>query len=174
MKKSFIVGGEEMIFFLIACIVVILDQVSKWIVVQNMSLGQSIPVIEGLLYWTSHRNAGAAFGILQNQRWFFIIITIVILIGVIYYLYQMKEKKSLLPWALALILGGAFGNFIDRVLFGEVVDFIDVKISIGSFYWNFPIFNIADSALVIGVSLFIIDVIIDSIHEKKQKSSAES
>lgn len=161
-----------MIFFLLAVVVVILDQISKWIVVQNMSLGESIPLLEGVLYWTSHRNAGAAFGILQNQRWFFIIITIIIIIGLIYYIYQMKDKKRLLPFSLALILGGAIGNFIDRLLFGEVVDFIDVRINLGSFYWNFPIFNIADSALVVGVSLLILDMIIDSIKEQKAKGKA--
>lgn len=156
-------------YFVVAFIVLLIDQVTKWIVIKQMAIGQSIPVIEGFLYFTSHRNAGAAFGILQNQRLFFIIVTVLVVIGVVYYLLKVRHEKTLLSWALALILGGALGNFVDRLLMGEVVDFIDVKIAIGQFFYNYPIFNIADSALVIGVILIFIEAIRESINERKMK-----
>lgn len=146
-----------------------MDQVTKWIVVKEMYLGESIPVIEGIFYLTSHRNAGAAFGILQNQRWFFIVITILVVVGIIYYLLQLKGEKKLMSWALGLILGGALGNFADRLLYGEVVDFLDVKIVLGTVYYDFPIFNVADSALVIGVGIILIDTIMETVKEIKNK-----
>jgi signal peptidase II len=160
-----------MIYFMIATVVLLLDQATKWMVIKNMSIGQSIPVIENFFYFTSHRNAGAAFGILQNQRWFFVIVTIVVVVGVIYYLLQVRGEKTLMSWSLALILGGALGNFIDRVLYGEVVDFLDVKITLGQFYYDYPIFNVADSALVIGVGLLLIETLMESIRDMKQKKS---
>lgn len=146
-----------------------MDQVTKWIVVKEMYLGESIPVMEGIFYLTSHRNAGAAFGILQNQRWFFIVITILVVVGIIYYLLQLKGEKKLMSWALGLILGGALGNFADRLLYGEVVDFLDVKIVLGTFYYDFPIFNVADCALVIGVGIILIDTIMETVKEIKNK-----
>lgn len=158
-----------MIYFIFAVVVLLMDQVTKWIVVKEMYLGESIPVIEGIFYLTSHRNAGAAFGILQNQRWFFIVITILVVVGIIYYLLQLKGEKKLMSWALGLILGGALGNFADRLLYGEVVDFLDVKIVLGTFYYDFPIFNVADSALVIGVGIILIDTIMETVKEIKNK-----
>jgi signal peptidase II len=161
-----------MIYFVIAFAVLLLDQASKWVVIKEMSLGESIPIVENFFYLTSHRNAGAAFGILQNQRWFFIIVTIIVVIGIIYYLLKIKNDKPLMAWSLAFILGGALGNFIDRVRFGEVVDFFDIKLSIGAFYYDYPIFNVADSFLVIGVGLVLLDTILETIEEMKQKKIA--
>jgi signal peptidase II len=149
-------------YYLLALLVFAADQATKWIIVKKMDLGQSIPVIDQVLYITSHRNRGAAFGILQDQRYFFIVITVFVVAAVIYYL-QKHATDKLLKTALALVLGGALGNFIDRLLRGEVVDFVDVYI--GSY--DFPIFNVADSALVIGVGL----IFIQSFMESKQKET---
>jgi signal peptidase II len=160
-----------MIYFIIAVFVMAVDQFTKWLVVRFMTIGESIPIWEGLVYLTSHRNRGAAFGILQNQRLLFIVITIVVVIGVIYYLWKVKDKRIFLSLALALILGGAVGNFIDRLFRGEVEDFFDVKIPLGSFYYDFPIFNVADSALVIGVILMLIDTIRDGKNEMREAKS---
>jgi signal peptidase II len=134
-----------------ALLVFFADRIAKWLVVTYMEFGQSIPLWEGVFHLTSHRNRGAAFGILENQRGFFIVITIAIIVGIIWYLRKAHKESKLVSLALALILGGAIGNFYDRVLTGEVVDFLDFTLI------NFPIFNIADSAIVIGVSLFVID-----------------
>lgn len=140
-----------MVYYLIALAVVAIDQISKWLVVNTMHLGEQIPLIENLLYITSHRNRGAAFGILQDQMWLFFIITIIVIAGIVYYL-QTQVKFVGTGIAFGLVLGGALGNFIDRLFRGEVVDFIDVKI-IG---YDFPIFNVADSCLVIGVILLML------------------
>ncbi|MEW9667543.1 signal peptidase II [Ammoniphilus sp. 3BR4] len=150
-----------MFYYILALIVFGLDQLTKWIVVKNMELGQSIPLLEGVFHFTSHRNRGAAFGILQDQRWFFIVITLVVMGGIIYYLRMLGKDKPMVSYALALILGGAVGNFLDRLLFGEVVDFLDFTLI------NFPIFNVADSAIVIGVGLMIWDTILEMKRERR-------
>ncbi len=118
-----------------------------------MKLYESIPVIKGWLHITSSRNRGAAFGILQNQRGFFILLTFLVSMAMIYYIYKLQKTNKLYAFSLALLLGGAVGNLIDRMLTGEVVDFIDVRII------NFAIFNIADSAITIGVALIIIEML---------------
>ncbi|MDG4655855.1 signal peptidase II [Ectobacillus antri] len=146
-----------MIYYAISLIVILIDQVSKWIVLKNMELGESIPVIHDVLYITSHRNRGAAWGILQNQMWFFYVITVVFVIAVIYYMQKYAKTDKLLGVALGLILGGAIGNFIDRVIHKEVVDFIHTYI----FSYNFPVFNVADSALCIGVALLFIQTLLE-------------
>ncbi|MFC6331342.1 signal peptidase II [Paenibacillus septentrionalis] len=155
-----------MLFFLIAIVAFVLDFITKKWIATNMKIGEEFSVIGDFFLITSHRNRGAAFGILQDQRIFFIIITIAILSGILYYAHIMREKgtKTLLI-GLALVLGGALGNFIDRVRFGEVVDFF--KFNFGSY--TFPIFNIADSAIVIGVGLIMLDTLLDVRREQKQK-----
>jgi len=138
-----------LIYYIVALIVVLLDQITKWLVVHNMSLFQSISIIEGWFHITSTRNRGAAFSILQNQRIFFIILTLLVILFLIYYILQIHQSQKVFSLGLALILGGAAGNLIDRIVTGEVIDFIDVRII------HFAIFNIADSAITIGV-IFVI------------------
>ncbi|GIP16705.1 lipoprotein signal peptidase [Paenibacillus montaniterrae] len=154
----------RIVFFLIAIAAFVLDYITKRWIVNNMKINEQFSVIGDFFLITSHRNRGAAFGILQEQRVFFIIITIVILVGILWYAHIMREKgsKTLLV-GLALVLGGALGNFIDRVRFGEVVDFF--KFNFGSY--TFPIFNIADSAIVIGVGLILLDTLLEVRREKK-------
>ena len=136
----------------------IVDQLTKFIVVKYMTLGQSISVIDNFLYITSHRNEGAAWGILQGKMIFFYVVTLVVIGLVILWIRKLDIKKEkLLVIALSLILGGALGNFIDRVMYQHVVDFINTYI----FGYDFPIFNIADSALCIGVFLMAVDAILD-------------
>ncbi len=148
---------REMVYYIIALLVIIIDQITKWIVATKMSLYESIPVIDDFFYITSHRNKGAAWGILQGQMWLFYIVTVIVVIFVIYYLQKYGRQHVLSGLALGLILGGAIGNFIDRVLHQEVVDFFDFII----FGYDFPIFNIADSALVVGVIFMIIFILFE-------------
>lgn len=150
------------IYYLLAIIVIIIDQWTKWLVIQHMDLYEKIPIIENFFYFTSHRNKGAAWGILQNQMGFFYVITVVVVIGIIYFMHKHVKHDRLFGISLGLILGGAIGNFIDRLFRKEVVDFLDVYI----FGYDYPIFNIADSALVIGVGLVLLATIID---ERKKK-----
>lgn len=149
-------------YYILAIIVIIIDQWTKWLIDKRMELYESIPIIENFFYITSHRNKGAAWGILQGQMAFFYIITVVVIVGIIYYMQKHAMDNRLLAISLSLLLGGAIGNFIDRLVRKEVVDFLDFII----FTYDFPIFNIADSALTIGVFLFIIVTFLD---EKKAK-----
>ncbi|WP_071395406.1 signal peptidase II [Bacillus tuaregi] len=154
-----------MFYYIIALLAIIVDQWTKWLIVKNMELGERITVVENFLYITSHRNRGAAWGILQGQMWFFYVITVVVIIAIIYYLKKSEMESPLFKFSLALMLGGAIGNFIDRVFRQEVVDFIHTY----PFGYNFPIFNVADSALVIGVAILIIYMLLE---EKKDKEKA--
>ena len=148
----------------IVAITLVIDQLTKFLVVNYMTIGQSISVIDNFLYITSHRNEGAAWGILQGKMTFFYIVTLVVIGVVILWIRRLDMKKEkLLIIALSLILGGALGNFIDRVMYQHVVDFINTYI----FGYDFPIFNIADSALCIGVFLMGIDAILDVRRQKQ-------
>ncbi|CAG9619784.1 signal peptidase II [Sutcliffiella rhizosphaerae] len=150
-------------YYLIALAIIFLDQLTKWLVVQYMDLGESIPIIENFLYLSSHRNSGAAWGILEGQMYFFYIITVIVVIGLIVYLQKLPKDQPWMKLALSLMLGGAIGNFIDRVLHQEVIDFINTYI----FTYDFPIFNVADSALVIGVGIILVLTIMEGKKEKE-------
>ncbi|WP_078554805.1 signal peptidase II [Bacillus alkalicellulosilyticus] len=152
-------------YYVLALVIIVLDQITKWYIVKSMELGERITIIENVLYITSHRNKGAAFGILQGQMWFFYIVTIIVIVFLIYYIQKEAKKSRFLGISLGLLLGGAIGNFIDRVFRGEVVDFIDTYI----ITYDFPIFNVADSALVIGVGLMMIKFIDEERKAKRSK-----
>ncbi|SFB19228.1 signal peptidase II . Aspartic peptidase. MEROPS family A08 [Lentibacillus halodurans] len=152
------------LYYILALLVIAIDQLTKWVIVKTMELGEQLTVIGNFFHLTSHRNSGAAWGILQGQMGFFYIITIIVMIGVIYFMQKYAKENKLAAIALSLILGGAIGNFIDRLFRKEVVDFFDFTI----FGYDYPIFNIADSALVAGVILVIIVTIIDERKEKRQ------
>lgn len=166
-------------YYIIAAVVILIDQISKWLVRNYMAYGESISVIgQHFFQITSHRNRGAAFGILENQRWFFIIVTVVVVIGIIIFIRKMKGSgKRLLPAALGLVLGGAIGNFIDRVLFGEVTDFFHFRFVFSLFGrqvdYEYAIFNVADCAIVIGVLLILLDTLIAWRQESKQSREKE-
>jgi signal peptidase II len=147
----------SVVYYLIALIVFLIDQGTKYVIATRLELGEQIPVINDFFIITSHRNSGAAFGILEGQQWFFFIVTVVVVVGIVWYMNKAKASRKLLPTALALVLGGAIGNFLDRMLNGEVVDFL--MFNFGSY--TFPIFNVADSCIVIGVGLIILDTLLD-------------
>ncbi|MGG1661638.1 signal peptidase II [Brevibacillus sp. NRS-1366] len=144
-----------MLYYLIAAVIIALDQWTKHLVLKYMERGESVPLIADVFHLTSHRNMGAAFGILQNQRWLFIIITIAVVVGIVFSLIRIGKKQPRSSLALSLVLGGAVGNFIDRATTGQVVDFLDFTLI------HFPIFNVADMAITIGVALLLLDVLLD-------------
>lgn len=156
-KHTWFSGGEKDLlwYYLLAIVMIAIDQITKNIIVKTMQLGETIPVMEGVFHITSHRNRGAAFGILQDARWFFIVITVIVVAVILWYMPRIKDQKWMLI-AFSLVLGGAIGNFIDRLLTGAVVDFLDFRLI------NFPIFNVADSSIVIGVSLLLLDALFGS------------
>jgi signal peptidase II len=150
------------IYYIIALAVIAIDQWTKWLIVKYMRLGESIPIIPNVLYITSHRNRGAAWGILQGQFWLFYLITVIVVVGLIVYIQRLPRGERLFGVALSLMLGGALGNFIDRLFRKEVVDFVHTYIGT----YSFPVFNIADSALTIGVVLLFIKMFFFATPEK--------
>ena len=138
----------------LAGVFVLLDQISKWAATAWLSYAEPVPVMP-LLNMTLLHNTGAAFSFLASaggwQRWFFTLIALAISIALVIWLWRLPARERLTGAALALVLGGALGNLIDRVLYGYVVDFIDVYY--GSWHW--PAFNIADSAITVGVALLL-------------------
>ncbi|WP_226665815.1 signal peptidase II [Metabacillus litoralis] len=155
-----------MYYYLIAAIIIAIDQVTKWYIVKNLELGENKTIIENFLYITSHRNKGAAWGILQGQMWFFYIVTAIVIVGMIYYIQKYTKENKVMGVALGLMLGGAIGNFIDRLFRKEVVDFINTYI----FSYDFPIFNVADSALCVGVILLFIHMLFFEGKQEKEQA----
>ncbi|WP_256760267.1 signal peptidase II [Cohnella sp. WQ 127256] len=158
-------------YYLIAIVVFLIDNVSKKIINRTVELNtERIPVLGDFFIITHIRNSGAAFGMLEGGRWFFLIITTVVVIGILWYLHHSYRTGSvLLMLALAIILGGAVGNFLDRALFGEVVDFL--QFNFGSY--TFPIFNLADTAICVGVGLVILDSLLTMKQENKTDGNNE-
>ncbi len=152
------------VYYAIAAIVFAIDYVTKKIIEHNLELYEQIKVIGNFFLITYIHNRGAAFGILQEQRLFFLLITVIVVSGIIWYMQRSYRKgKGLVLIALGLVLGGALGNFLDRAIYGQVVDFM--QFNFGSYM--FPIFNAADSAIVVGVALIILDSLFDSKRENK-------
>lgn len=153
-------------YYGLALFAIILDQWTKWLIVKNMEIGERVSVWDPWLGILSHRNRGAAWGMLEGQMWIFTIVTIAVIIGVLYYFHKEAQGKPLFQVGLMLLLGGAIGNFIDRLFRGEVVDFVDVLIPVMDYH--FPIFNVADAALTIAVVVLMIALFLEDKKEKKQ------
>lgn len=165
-----------MIYYALALVMIIIDQVSKWLIVKNFTLYETRSVIGDFFMLTSHRNNGAAFSILEGQQWFFYIITTIVVVGMIWYMQKVqREKKRLLAVAIGFLLGGAIGNFIDRLMYGEVVDFFQFNFKFTIFGhavdYTYAIFNIADSAITIGVVLILIDALRGWLKERRGNSN---
>src|SRR3989338_9461497 len=134
--------------FSTALIIIFIDQIAKFLIKANFQLNQTIPLINNIFHLTYIHNFGAGFGILQQQRWILVFISIIVIGFIFYYLDKIKEKQRLLQLLVGFILGGTVGNLIDRVIYGYVVDFLDFRV------W--PVFNVADSFVTIGVIGLII------------------
>lgn len=136
---------------------VLLDQLTKWLATQQLSYGESVPVLP-FFSWTLLHNPGAAFSFLADQggwqRWFFTGFAAVVSLVLAVWIVRLPAHKALESMALALVLGGALGNLIDRVQFGYVVDFISLHYR--NYYW--PAFNVADAAICVGVGLLLLDM----------------
>ncbi|WDV47600.1 signal peptidase II [Clostridiaceae bacterium M8S5] len=144
---------------IIFCIItVLLDQASKYYFANLLADGRTIKILGDFLQFNYAENKGAAFSILQNKQIFLIIITIIVIIVIAYYIKKVSLTFNA-KLMLTFIIGGAIGNLIDRIRFRYVIDFIDVKF--GTFY-DFPIFNIADSFVVVGTIIFTILVFTDN------------
>lgn len=158
---------------IIAGIVIALDQWTKELVRQSIPDYTSIipiPALGEYFVFEHVHNYGAAFGILQNQGNFFIIVAVVVVIGILAYLHYLPTEDWIVRLLLGLMLGGAVGNVIDRINQGYVTDFVKMGIP-GVYYW--PNYNIADSAIVLGVIGLGIYVVIDDIRKHRQRKAAE-
>lgn len=150
--------SSDLKIILVVGVAVALDQITKVMIRSSFMLHESISLIGNFLHFTYVENPGMAFGIRIGQNKFFTFFSLFASIALVIYLYRIRNEKFLPRFALALILGGAIGNLIDRVLFGQVTDFID-------FGW-WPVFNIADMAVSIGMVLLIILVLFDKEGKK--------
>lgn len=144
-----------------------IDQLTKLLVANNMSLYQSISVIPSTFNLTYIQNKGAAFGMLANHRWVFMIVSTVAIIGMGVYLFRFCKEKMLFKVGLALVISGGIGNMIDRVAYGYVIDMIEATFIETLFGWSFAIFNVADSFVCVGAGLVIFCLVRDIIKEGK-------
>mgnify|MGYP001104891373 CR=1 FL=1 len=133
--------------YLVALILLFLDQFSKYLIRQRMSLAESIPVIKSIFHITYVENTGIAFGLFPQGNSLFVIISLIIILVIVFFEGRRAIKSPLEKFSLGLILGGALGNLIDRLRFGFVIDFLDFRI------W--PVFNLADSGVCIGGILMV-------------------
>ena len=155
-----------MFLFGVITAIVTLDQWSKWMVKTSYKLYHSEPVIQGFFHFTYVTNDGMAFGLsFPGGKQILLAVTLVLTVVIIGMLWKERNSHNLIRYGLSFILAGALGNMIDRIIYGKVVDFLDIMI--GDFHWY--IFNVADSSVTIGMILFILHTVI--IGDKKSISS---
>lgn len=152
------------VYLIISAVIVGLDQWTKYLTVENIQLGETKEFISGFLSFTYIRNTGGAWSILEGKMMFFYVMTVVVVAVLLYMLVKNIKNSKWFTIGLSLILAGALGNFIDRLRLGYVVDMFKTE------FINFPIFNVADMALVIGVACVFIYLILDERKEKKAKA----
>lgn len=151
-------------FFAIVFGVVFVDQLTKWLAIIFLKGNESVVFINNILKFTYIENKGAAFGMLSDHRWVFLIISSIAIIGITIYMIKWRPKSQLLCVAISFIVGGGIGNMIDRVCLGYVVDFID--------FYAFPkiwkyIFNVADSFVCVGAGMVMLYLILSMVEEAK-------
>ena len=142
---------------------VVLDQVTKLMVLQNIPLHADVAVLPGIFHFTYVENKGAAFGMLSDHRWVFMVVSVLAIAAFAFYIIKFKPQGKLLVSSMAMIIGGGVGNMIDRVFRSSVVDFIEVD------FMEFAVFNVADIFVCVGCGLMILDVILSEVREQKKK-----
>lgn len=147
--------------FFIMAFIIFLDQTSKYAAIKYLQDARPYIIIENFLQFNYVENRGAAFGILEHKRLFFIIITFIIIIFLTFYLVRnYKALNIFIKFSLAMLIAGATGNLIDRIRLGYVVDFIGFRLN---GYYNFPVFNIADISIVISTFLIVLMILFDKV-----------
>lgn len=145
---------------------VALDQLTKWLTVVYLDYQQSFPLWQDVLHLTHHRNEGAAFGMLSDHRWVFMLFSTVAIVGIMIYLFRFPPKSRFVRIALAMIVGGGIGNMIDRIALGYVIDFIDFTLI------DFAIFNVADSFVTVGAFMIMGYLLYDIYRDAKKAKKA--
>ncbi len=149
----------------IMALVVFLDQLTKYLTILFLKPLDTFPIIEDVLHLTYVENTGAAFGMMKNQRWLFMIVSTVAIIALLVYLFKKKTQPKLENLAIAFIVGGGIGNMIDRIFLGYVVDMIDFRLI------NFAVFNVADSFVCVGAGLLMLYIILSGVKEYKEEKA---
>jgi signal peptidase II len=155
------VKRKYLILFFLTAVTIVLDQLTKYEIVERFRYGESVPILSGFFNLTYVRNTGAAFGLLAHadpafRIPFFVIVPIIALVAIAFIFRKIPDRDFKLSSALSLVIGGAVGNLIDRVSLNYVVDFLD-------FHWryqyHFPAFNVADMAICVGVGILMLDLL---------------
>ncbi len=148
-----------------------LDQLSKYLVVANMELHESVDIIPGVFRFTYIHNDGAAFGSLDDARWVFMILSSVAIVGILVFMFWKKPQDKLMLASLTLIVSGGIGNMIDRIALGYVIDFIDFCAFPKIWMW---VFNVADSFVCIGAGMLMLWLILDMVREAKEEKAKKA
>jgi signal peptidase II len=145
-----------------------LDQLTKWLAVIYLQGEPSFPLWKDVLHFTYVENPGMAFGMMQNNRWVFMVFSTVAIVGLAVYLFRFRPESRWMQVSLALIIGGGIGNMIDRVVLGYVIDFIDFTLI------DFAVFNVADSFVCVGAGMMIVYLIADIVKDYKKAKTKDS
>ena len=146
-------------------LIVAFDQITKYFAEKNLAGGKIVSFLPGFVQFRYAQNTGMAFSMLSGARWIFVVITIIVCGGVMWYLFSNRAKSLWVYWSLGVVLAGGVGNLIDRARFGYVVDFIE------PIFVDFAVFNIADCAVTCGAAVLIVYLLIDAF--KKDKSDGD-
>lgn len=156
------------IWIAVIIVTVFLDQLTKYLTVLYLKPVDTVPIIEDVIHLTYVENTGAAFGMMKDARWVFMITSTVAIIGILVYMFWKKPSSKLECLSLAFIVGGGIGNMIDRTVLGYVVDMIDFRLI------NFAVFNVADSFVCVGAGLMILYLILEMVKEAKAEKASRS
>ena len=159
---------DYIIYSAIIIIGILLDQLTKWLSVKFLQSVSTVPLINGVLHLTYVENTGAAFGMLKEHRWVFMVISSVAIVAFLAYLYLGHAENNYYAVAMSLIISGGIGNMIDRIALGYVVDFIDFRLI------DFAVFNGADSFVCIGAGVLILALIVDLVKEYKNEQAKKN
>lgn len=149
----------------IMVLAIFLDQLTKYLTILFLKPIDTLPIIEDVVHLTYVENTGAAFGMMKDQRWLFMVVSTVAIIALLIYLFRKKTQSKLENLAIAFIVGGGIGNMIDRVVLGYVVDMIDFRLI------NFAVFNVADSFVCVGAGLLMLYIILTGVKEYKEEKA---
>ena len=155
-------------FSLIILLGIAIDQITKLLTVRFLKPVDTVPIIENVIHLTYVENRGAAFGMLSDSRWVFMLVSSVAILGMLFFLYAGFAQNKLYEISIAMIVSGGIGNMIDRTLLGYVVDMIDFRLI------NFAVFNGADSFVCVGAGLLILALVLDIVKESKEKKEKEN
>lgn len=147
------------------------DQLTKQLVVNFLDREEPFYVIKGVFRFSYVENRGAAFGMLDDHRWVFMIISTVAIVGIIFYMWKFCRDSKLLCLGLSLIVGGGIGNMIDRIFLGYVIDFLDFCAFPSLWMW---VFNVADACVCVGAAIVVLSLLIDVVKESKKKSEIKT